>query len=213
MWVGVDPNPTSTSRTGQVRVEEVASGASRMVAVTQTGKGSGVAMGDAATLPSMGFHLDVPTGLSGTLTMASDATWLTASIRSDGMMGLEGKANSTDRRTGIATVRASGTAVATYGVAQRGVPTVAAGAATWSVTRSGGSQSRTVTSNLWDVGGPEDIRVSTSEAWLHVPPGTLVSGTSLAVAADPNTTGASRVGTVWVFTSSATTSFQVTQAP
>lgn len=206
--LGADPNTTSAARTATVTL--TAGPATRTVKVTQPGNGSGAGFQPLAPLPATGGTSALATGLTGTVTVSDDASWLTSSA-SGGDLSLTATANTGKVRTSLVTVRASGSTAATAVVLQEGVPSISAGSATWSPSRSGASTSRTVTSSQWDAAGAAPIAATSDAEWLRVPSGAQESGTSLTIAADPNTSGAARAATVTLSTAAASTVITVTQ--
>jgi hypothetical protein len=214
--LGADPNPTAASRVGYATV--ACGAAAKTVKVTQAAGPSAGTRPWAAPLEATVLRAaewDTGLGSLGALSYTDDASWLTAG---PGRAPGEATASPTSPNTGAArtalvTVKSGSKTVVTFVVFQAGaVPGVSAGTAAWAAPKAGGSTARGVTVKAIGLAGPLQWRASTDASWLHVPAGWADTGTSLTVAADANTTGVARAGTVWVETAAGRTEVMVTQA-
>jgi hypothetical protein len=111
----------------------------------------------------------------------------------------------TQRRTAVVTVK-SGTATATVLIVQDTTRTVSLSKSTWAPTRDGATTTLTITAP-----NQATWAAVSSDDWLIALPSTGVDGDQVTLLARPNTTGASRTGTLTIHSAGTTTTLTTTQ--
>jgi C1A family cysteine protease len=206
--VGVDSNPGTSSRVGQVTV--TAGGVTRVLTVTQ-GAGPALVSGtwqgyyesapDAMTDPTLVWAK--PAGF-GAVTVYDKSAWLTSVATDQGVAATWTANTGMSPRWATVTVMSGSTVVGTVVVCQQAMGRLVIGSYSWAVGATGGSVSRVVTFSQWmGEAAASPWTVDTDAEWLHVPPMPGGSETTAVVVADANTTGATRVGHVTFYATGA----------